>query len=197
MWLAVDLATCSGVPEATIWPPPEPPSGPRSTIQSALLMTSRLCSMVITVLPFSTRPWSTMSSLRMSSKCRPGGGLVQHVDAAAVGALLQLRGQLDALRLAAGERGGGLAQPDVAQADVHQRVEVPGDRGEGGEELRRLPRSACSGRPRWSCPCNGPPGSPGCTGRRGRPRRARRRPAGSSSRSSACRRRSRPRSGRP
>ena len=25
-------ATCSGVPEATIWPPPSPPSGPRSTI---------------------------------------------------------------------------------------------------------------------------------------------------------------------
>ena len=65
------VATCSGVPSATTRPPPLPPSGPRSTIQSALLMTSRLCSMTITVLPLSTRPWSTPSSLRMSSKCRP------------------------------------------------------------------------------------------------------------------------------
>ncbi len=31
------------------------PSGPRSTIQSADLMTSRLCSMTMTVLPLSTR----------------------------------------------------------------------------------------------------------------------------------------------
>src|SRR6478735_343112 len=71
VWLSLDFATCSGVPDATIRPPPEPPSGPRSTIQSALLMTSRLCSIVITVLPFSTSPCSTISSLRMSSKCRP------------------------------------------------------------------------------------------------------------------------------
>ena len=37
-------------------PPPEPPSGPRSMTQSAVLMTSRLCSMTITVLPCSTSP---------------------------------------------------------------------------------------------------------------------------------------------
>src|SRR5437899_1299513 len=35
-------------------PPPSPPSGPRSMIQSAVLMTSRLCSMTSTVLPWST-----------------------------------------------------------------------------------------------------------------------------------------------
>jgi hypothetical protein len=40
-----------GVPVAMISPPPSPPSGPRSTIQSAVLMTSRLCSMTTTVLP--------------------------------------------------------------------------------------------------------------------------------------------------
>ena len=38
------LATSSGVPVAMIWPPPLPPSGPRSTIQSAVLITSKLCS---------------------------------------------------------------------------------------------------------------------------------------------------------
>lgn len=48
-----------------------PPSGPMSTIQSEVLMTSRLCSMTMTVLPLSTRPLMTLSNLRMSSKCRP------------------------------------------------------------------------------------------------------------------------------
>src|SRR5262245_11702841 len=47
-------ATSSGVPSAMIWPPSSPPSGPRSRIQSAVLMTSRLCSMTITVFPWST-----------------------------------------------------------------------------------------------------------------------------------------------
>ena len=40
-------------------------------IQSADLITSRLCSITITVLPRSTSRCSTASSLRMSSKCRP------------------------------------------------------------------------------------------------------------------------------
>src|SRR6185436_8174162 len=34
----------SGGPAATISPPPSPPSGPRSMIESVVLMTSRLCS---------------------------------------------------------------------------------------------------------------------------------------------------------
>ena len=112
-----------------------------------------------------------------------GGRLVQDVDRAAGGALLQLGGELDALGLAAGEGGRGLAEPDVAEADVVERLEVAGDRGDGLEEVRAPPRSACSGRRRWTCPCSGPPGSRGCSGRRGRPRTGRRRPAGSSSRS--------------
>src|SRR6185369_9546932 len=37
-------ATSSGVPATRMRPPPSPPSGPRSTTQSAVLMTSRLCS---------------------------------------------------------------------------------------------------------------------------------------------------------
>ena len=52
-------------------PPPSPPSGPRSMIQSADLMTSRLCSITSTVLPASTRRCSTPSSRRTSSKWRP------------------------------------------------------------------------------------------------------------------------------
>ena len=71
MWLASTEAMCSGVPSAMTSPPPLPPSGPMSITQSAFLMTSRLCSITMTELPLSTSDWSTPSSLRMSSKCRP------------------------------------------------------------------------------------------------------------------------------
>src|SRR5690348_1796952 len=64
-------ATSSGVPVAMMRPPPAPPSGPRSTIQSAVLITSRLCSITTTVLPWSTSRCSTRSSCSMSWKCRP------------------------------------------------------------------------------------------------------------------------------
>ena len=66
------------------------------------------------------------------------GGLVQDVDRAPVGTLLQFRGELDALSLTAGERGGGLTQPHVPEAHLHERGEVARDRGERREELRRL-----------------------------------------------------------
>ena len=45
-------ATCSGVPWATTRPPPTPPSGPRSTSQSALAITSRLCSITTTAVSY-------------------------------------------------------------------------------------------------------------------------------------------------
>jgi serine/threonine protein kinase len=71
VWLVATRATCSGVPVAITSPPAEPPSGPRSMIQSAVLMTSRLCSMTSTVLPPSTRRCRTSSSFLTSPKCRP------------------------------------------------------------------------------------------------------------------------------
>ena len=61
----------SGGPAATTSPPASPPSGPRSMIQSAVLITSRLCSMTTTVFPAAASRSSTVSSLRMSSKCSP------------------------------------------------------------------------------------------------------------------------------
>ena len=67
-----------------------------------------------------------------------GGRLVEDVDRPPVGALLQLCCELHALRLTAGQRGGRLTQAHVAQANVHQRVEVTGDRRDGLEELRGL-----------------------------------------------------------
>ena len=61
----------SGVPSQTIRPPASPPSGPRSTIQSALAMTSRLCSITTSEWPSSTSRANALKSLSMSSKCKP------------------------------------------------------------------------------------------------------------------------------
>src|SRR5690606_826554 len=71
VWLAFTLATSSGVPSAMISPPPSPPSGPRSMSQSAVLITSRLCSITTMVLPCSRSRNSTPSSCWMSWKCSP------------------------------------------------------------------------------------------------------------------------------
>ena len=68
-----------------------------------------------------------------------GGGFVEDVEGAAGVALGQFEGQFDALGLAAGERGGALAEADVAEADLHQGVELAGD---DGHRLKKA--SACS-----------------------------------------------------
>src|SRR5215472_8098267 len=56
-----------------------------------------------------------------------GRRLVQHVDRPAGGPPLKLRSQLDPLRLAARQGRSGLAEPDVTQADIDQRLQVPVD----------------------------------------------------------------------
>src|SRR5574337_486252 len=51
-WPVYDVgcsATSSGRPATTTCPPSSPPSGPRSMIQSAVLMTSRLCSNLVLI----------------------------------------------------------------------------------------------------------------------------------------------------
>ena len=69
---------------------------------------------------------------------QPGGRLVEDVEGLAGVHAAQLGGQLDALGLAAGERGRGLAERDVAQADLLQAAQQPGDGGKIGEELGGL-----------------------------------------------------------
>src|SRR5215472_11027003 len=49
------LAIASGGPTPTIFPPRLPPSGPRSITQSAVLITSRLCSITTIEPPASIR----------------------------------------------------------------------------------------------------------------------------------------------
>src|SRR5260370_24537836 len=65
------FAICSGVPLATTSPPSFPASGPRSTIQSAHLITSRLCSITTTECPPSPSPSSNPTSTPTSPKPTP------------------------------------------------------------------------------------------------------------------------------
>ena len=67
-----------------------------------------------------------------------GGGLVQDVERAGQVALAELAGDFDALGLAAGQGGGGLAELDVFQADLGEHVELAHERRVVGEELTRL-----------------------------------------------------------
>jgi hypothetical protein len=84
------------------------------------------------VLPASTSDCST--SIR---RCTSAGAsplkAVQHIQRAARGAPRELLGQLDALRLAARERGRRLAQADVTQATACSGLQ---------------PGAECAGRPR-------------------------------------------------
>ena len=59
-----------------------------------------------------------------------GGGLVEEIEGAAGLALAELAGELHALGFAAGERGGGLAEVDVAEAYVDEGLELLVDGGD-------------------------------------------------------------------
>ena len=57
-------------------------------------------------------------------RMQPGGGLVEYVERVAAAGPLQFRGQLDPLRLAAGQFGGGLPETQIAQPDLVQVVRL-------------------------------------------------------------------------
>ena len=90
-------------------------------IQSAVLITSRLCSITTTVLPLLDQLVQHFEQLGDVVEMQAGGRLVENVERAAGGALRQLLGELDALRLAAGQRGRLLADMDVVEADAVQQ----------------------------------------------------------------------------
>jgi hypothetical protein len=68
---------------------------------------------------------------------QPGGRLVEDVQGAALAAA-QPGGDPQPLRLAAGQRRRGLAEPQVAQADLVDGPQRRGDRGLVGEPLQGL-----------------------------------------------------------
>ena len=71
-------------------------------------------------------------------KVQPGGRLVEQIERAAGAPFHQLAGQLDALRLAAGKRRRRLAELQVIQAHVVQRLQLAADVG-NVLEMRRAP----------------------------------------------------------
>ena len=94
--------------------------------------------MTITELPCVDEPAEHAEQLADVLEVQAGRRLVEHVDGAAGLPLLQLGGELDALRLAAGQRRRRLAEPDVAQADLDERLQVAADRRDRLEELGGL-----------------------------------------------------------
>ena len=67
-----------------------------------------------------------------------GRRLIQHVERLAGRCAGKLGRQFDALGLAAGERRGGLPQPDVAQTHVVEGLQLARDARIGGEEVQRF-----------------------------------------------------------
>ena len=100
-----------------------------------------------------------------------GGGLVQDVEGAAGLALRKFFREFDALGFAAGKRGGGLAELDVAEADVHQRFELLRGSAEYFPEFSARRRSACPAGRKSSGLCSARKAFRRCSGGRGRLRR--------------------------
>ena len=83
-------------------------------------------------------PLEHLEQLLDVGEVQPGRRLVEDVQRAAGRDLAQLGRELDALRLAARERRRGLAELDVVEPDVVQRLEPPAQLRDLREELQRL-----------------------------------------------------------
>ena len=113
------------------------------------------------------------SSLLDVVEVQSGGRLVQDVERAARWrACASSVAELDALRLAAGERGGRLAEMDVAEPDRRRACRaLRAICGMCREELECLLAPSSRARRRCSSPCSAPRASRGCSACPCRPRR--------------------------
>src|SRR5438093_1844462 len=114
----------STVPSKQTVPPAVPAPGPRSTTWSAIAIVSGLCSTTSTVLPLTLVPQPQQQVVHpldvMGVQAR--GGLVEDVgDVGERGA--ELADHLGALRLAARQRARRPVEREVAQPDLHERIE--------------------------------------------------------------------------
>ncbi len=116
----------SGVPWATIWPPWMPAPGPMSTTWSAVQ------DRVLVVLDHDhgvadvAQVLERVEQARVVALVQADGGLVEHVEhAGEAGA--DLRGEPDALALAARQRAGRARQREVVEADVDQELQPLAD----------------------------------------------------------------------
>src|SRR5882724_8815757 len=84
------------------------------------------------------QPLEDIEELSNVVEVQAGGGLVENVERAAGLAFRKLAGQFDALGLAAGKSGCGLAEGDVAESDFHERGELLLNLRNVFEELERV-----------------------------------------------------------
>ncbi len=130
--------TCSGVPAATTCPPASRPRGRGRAPSRPSATTSMSCSTRTTV--WRRRPAAAAGHQHLDvGRVQPGGRLVEQVERVPAAGALQLAGQLDPLRLPAGQLGRRLAQPQVAEATSCSVRRLRAAAGTSGEEhLRRL-----------------------------------------------------------
>ena len=176
-------ATCSGVPSAMIAPAARAALGPE--VDDPV----RGLDHVEVVLDHEHRvavvdqPVEHLEQLLDVGEVEAGRRLVEEVERLPGRAPRELGRQLDALRLAAGERRRRLAEVDVAEPDVEQRLELRARRSGRPRRTRAPPRPSSRARRRSSGPCSGSRAPRGCSACPCRPRTGRRRPAGTASRS--------------
>ena len=63
-----------------------------------------------------------------------GGGLVENIEDALIFGAREMRGEFQPLGFAAGKRGGGLAEAEIAEADFVQDAQLGDDFGNAGEK---------------------------------------------------------------
>ena len=131
-------ATCSGVPAATTSPPPSPPSGPEVDHPVRGLDDVEVVLDDEQRVPRLEQLAERRQQLRDVVEVQPGRRLVEDVEQAVAAVGRQVRRDLDALRLAARERGRGLAQAQVSEADLVEHLQAAQHLGRGAEEGERL-----------------------------------------------------------
>ncbi len=136
--------TSSGVPSATTSPPCTPAPGPMSTTWSAVRIASSSCSTTSTRVAHVAQRLERVEQPRIVALMQPDRRLVQHIEHAGQ-ARADLRGEPDALALAARQRAGGAGEREIIEADIVEEGEplldllqdARGDLVLLGRELRR------------------------------------------------------------
>ena len=112
----------STVPSKTTLPPAVPAPGPRSTTWSAIAIVSGLCSTTSTVLPLSRSLQQQLVHPLDVVRVQPDRRFVEDVgDVGERGA--EVADHLDPLGLSARQRARRPFEREVAQPDLHERVE--------------------------------------------------------------------------
>ena len=116
------------------------------------------------------QPMEDLEQLLDVGEVEAGRRLVEDVQRPAGRPPRELGRELDALRLAAGQRRRRLAEVDVAEADVVERLELGARRSAPPRRSRAPRRSSSPARRRSTCPCSGSRAPRGCSACPCRPR---------------------------